>query len=100
MLPRVQQVHALAQHPLMNMVYKGITGIVGTVQANMIALTTLHAHANTSTQNRNGHSVKSRFTHVMAFDKHLLIICFIEIRVVEFLSVLISYLFILINIAF
>jgi hypothetical protein len=47
-LPRVQQVQAAAQHPLMNMVYKGITGIVGTVAAKITADVTLQAQLNTS----------------------------------------------------
>jgi len=47
-LPRVQQVQAAAQHPLMNMVYKGITGMVGTVTANIIADVTLQTQLKTS----------------------------------------------------
>jgi len=59
-LPRVQQVQAAAQHPEMNIAYSGTTGIVGTVQANIMALTTLQAQLNNSAQKRNGHSWKSR----------------------------------------
>jgi hypothetical protein len=47
-LPLVQQVQAAAQQPLMNIVYKGITGMVGTVTAKIIALTRLQAQENTS----------------------------------------------------
>jgi hypothetical protein len=47
-LPRVQQVQAAAQHPQMNMVYNGTTGIVGTVAANIIADITLQAQLKTS----------------------------------------------------
>jgi poly(A) polymerase Pap1 len=47
----VQQAQALAQHPEIKIVYSGTTGIFGTVAANITALTTLQAHANTSAQN-------------------------------------------------
>jgi hypothetical protein len=47
-LPRVQQVQAAAQQPEMNMVYKGITGMVGTVIANITADTTLQVQLNSS----------------------------------------------------
>lgn len=47
----VQQAHALAQHPAIKMLYSGTTGIFGTVAANITALTTEQAHANTSAQN-------------------------------------------------
>lgn len=47
----VQQAHALAQHPLIKIAYSGTTGMFGTVAANITALTTEQAQANTSAQN-------------------------------------------------
>ena len=47
----VQQAHALAQQPEIKIVYNGTTGMFGTVAANITALTTEQAHANTSAQN-------------------------------------------------
>jgi hypothetical protein len=47
-IPLVQQVQAAAQQPLMNIVYKRITGMLGTVEAKIIALTKLQAQENTS----------------------------------------------------
>jgi hypothetical protein len=40
----------------MNIAYNGITGMSGTVAANITALVTLHNHANNSAKNLNGHS--------------------------------------------
>ena len=48
----VQQAQALAQHPEIKMLYSGTTGMSGTVAANITALTTLQAQANTSAQKR------------------------------------------------
>ena len=47
----VQQAQALAQHPEIKIVYKGATGILGTVAAKVIALITEQVQANTSAQN-------------------------------------------------
>ena len=50
-LLRVQQAQALLTQPAIKIVYKGTTGMWGTVAANITADTTLQAQAKTSAQN-------------------------------------------------
>ena len=50
-LPRDQQAHRAAKHPIRNMEYNGTTGIVGTVAANRVEPIIEHNQAMHSRKN-------------------------------------------------
>jgi hypothetical protein len=65
-LRRVQQAQQLAQQPEIKILYSGATGISGTVAANITALVTLQAQANTSAQKRTRFDLQSFLIYCQA----------------------------------